>query len=183
MWKEVLGKFEEPYLPPNARSRKIYDTEKWVGYEVVLDVWEDVFAWGVLLVPNDIKPDERRPVVVCQHGRGGVPKNVVENAAEEDYYHQFAAQLADRGFVVFAPHNLYRGEDRYRWLGRKANGIKASLFSFIVAQHDQILRWLQTLPFVAGERIAFYGLSYGGETAMRVPSLLEGYCLSICSGD
>jgi hypothetical protein len=32
-------------------------------------------------------------------------------------------------------------------------------------------------------RVAFYGLSYGGKTAMRVPSLVENYCLSICSGD
>ncbi len=34
-----------------------------------------------------------------------------------------------------------------------------------------------------GDRIAFYGLSYGGETAVRVPTVLEKYCLSICSGD
>jgi hypothetical protein len=32
-------------------------------------------------------------------------------------------------------------------------------------------------------RIGFYGLSYGGKTAMRVPALLDGYCLSICSAD
>ena len=32
-------------------------------------------------------------------------------------------------------------------------------------------------------RIAFYGLSYGGKTAMRIPAVLEGYCLSICSAD
>jgi len=183
LWKEVLGKFEEPYLPANPRTRKIYDTEKWVGYEVVLDVWEEVFAWGILLVPKDIKPDERRPVVVCQHGRGVVPKDLVETTAEGEYYHQFAAKLADQGFVTFVPHNLYRGEDRYRWLARKANGVKASLFSFIIAQHEQILRWLQTLPFVDAARMAFYGLSYGGETAMRVPSILDRYCLSICSGD
>ena len=183
LWKEVLGKFEEPYLPPNPRTRKIYDTEKWVGYEAVIDVWEDVFAWGILLMPKGIKPGERRPVVVCQHGRGSVPMDVVENRPREDYYHQFAARLAERGFVAFVPHNLYRGEDRYRWLSRKANGVNASLFSFIIAQHDQILRWLETLPFVDGKRMAFYGLSYGGETAMRVPSILERYCLSVCSGD
>lgn len=182
-WTEVLGKFEEPYLPPNLRSRKLYETEKWIGYEVVLDVWQDLFAWGILLVPKNIAAGERRPVVVCQHGRGSVPMDVVEDRAKEDYYHQFAARLADRGFVVFVPHNLYRGEDRYRWLSRKANGVKASLFSFIIGQHDQILRWLETLPFVDAQRIAFYGLSYGGETAMRVPSILERYCLSICSGD
>jgi len=94
-----------------------------------------------------------------------------------------AARLAERGFVTFAPHNLYKGEDRYRWLDRKANTVGATLFSFIIAQHDQILRWLDTLPFVDGGRIAFYGLSYGGETAVRVPTILEKYSLSICSGD
>jgi hypothetical protein len=31
-------------------------------------------------------------------------------------------------------------------------------------------------------RIAFYGLPYGGQTAMRIPALLSGYSLSICSG-
>ncbi|MFQ5944398.1 MAG: dienelactone hydrolase family protein [Anaerolineales bacterium] len=180
-WEEVMGKFEQPLLPPNARTRKIYDTEKWVGYDVVLDVWQDVFAWGVLLVPKDIRTGEQRPVVVCQHGRRGLPKNVIEG--NDEYYRNFAAKLADRGFIVFAPHNLYRGEDRYRWLDRKANSVKASMFSFIISQHDQILRWLETLPFVDGKRIGFYGLSYGGETAVRVPTILEKYSLSICSGD
>jgi hypothetical protein len=33
------------------------------------------------------------------------------------------------------------------------------------------------------ERIGFYGLSYGGKTAVRVPPLLGGYALSICAGD
>jgi len=179
--EEVLGRFDDPFLPFNARTRKIYDTEKWIGYEVVLDVWQDVFAWGILLVPRDLKPGERRPVVVCQHGRGSLPKDTVEG--DDAYYHNFAARLADRGYVVFAPHNLYRGEDRYRWLSRKANGVKASLFSFIIGQHDQLLRWLESLPFVDGKRIAFYGLSYGGETAVRVPTVLERYSLSICSAD
>ncbi|MEX2301311.1 MAG: dienelactone hydrolase family protein [Bryobacterales bacterium] len=178
---EILGQFDQALLPPNARTRKIYDREKWTGYEVVLDVWPEVIAWGVILIPKNIAPGERRPVVVCQHGRRGVPSEVIEG--DNPAYHDFAARLADEGFVTFAPHNLYRGEDRYRWLDRKANSIKASMFSFILAQHEQILNWLGTLPFVDPARIAFYGLSYGGETAVRVPTLLEGYALSICSGD
>ena len=179
-WREAMGKFDDPLLAPNPRTRKIYDTPNWTGYETVLDVWPDVFAWGVLLVPKDIRPGERRPVVVCQHGRNGVPKDVIEG---NNAYNHAAARLAEEGFVVFAPHNLYRGEDRYRYLSRKANGVKASLFSFIIGQHDQLLRWLETLPFVDGSRMAFYGLSYGGETAVRVPAVLEKYALSICSGD
>jgi hypothetical protein len=181
LWEEVLGKLDDAPLAPNARSRKVYDTPKWTGYEVVLDVLPDVFAWGVLLLPKDLKPGEKRPVVVCQHGRNGVPKDVIEGNSPA--YHDFAARLADRGFITFAPHNPYRGEDRYRFLDRKANNVKASLFSFILAQHQQILKWLAAQPNVDPKRIAFYGLSYGGETAVRVPPLLDGYCLSICSGD
>jgi dienelactone hydrolase len=181
LWEEVLGKLDDPLLPSNPRSRKVYDREKWVGYEVVLDVFPGVFAWGVLLLPKDLKPGERRPVVVCQHGRNGLPRDVIEG--NNPAYHDFAARLADRGFIAFAPHNPYRGEDRYRFLSRKANTIKTSLFSFILAQHQQILAWLEKLPQVDPERIAFYGLSYGGETAVRVPPLLERYCLSICSAD
>ena len=177
----MIGRIDDPVLPPDPRSRRVYDTPKWAGYEVMLDVYPDVFAWGVLLVPKDIKEGERRPVVVCQHGRNGLPKDVIEG--DLPAYHDFAARLAERGFVTFAPHNLYRGEDRYRMLNRKGNPLKLSMFSFITAQHRQILDWLGTLPFVDRKRIAFYGLSYGGETAVRVPPLLDGYCLSICSGD
>jgi dienelactone hydrolase len=179
--EEVIGVIRDPVLPANPRSRRVYDRPKWTGYEVMLDVYPDVFAWGVLLVPKDVKEGERRPVVVCQHGRNGLPKDVIEG--DSPSYHDFAARLAERGFVTFAPHNLYRGEDRYRMLNRKGNPVKLSMFSFITAQHRQILSWLGTLPFVDARRIAFYGLSYGGETAVRVPPLVDGYCLSICSGD
>jgi dienelactone hydrolase len=178
---DVMGKFNVPYLPLNPRSRKVAETEQWTAWDVVIDVWPDVFAWGVLVVPKDLKPGERRPVVVCQHGRNGIPRDTIDGPSTA--YNGFAARLAERGFITFAPHNLYRGEDRYRWLNRKANNVRATLFSFIIGQHERILDWLATLPSVDSDRIAFYGLSYGGETAVRVPTVLEKYCLSICSGD
>src|SRR6266478_6552366 len=67
-WDEVIGRFPAASVSANPRSRKIYDKEKWDGYDLMLDVWPDVIAWGVLLLPKDLKPGERRPVVVCQHG-------------------------------------------------------------------------------------------------------------------
>ena len=179
--EEGIGKFDEELLQFNARSRMVKETDKWIAYDIVLDVYDDLIAWGVLVVPKDLKPGEKRPVVVCQHGRNGIPRDAIDT--HKTAYNDFAAKLAERGFITFSPHNLYRGEDRYRWLDRKANTIGCTLFSFIVAQHDQIIRWLDAQPFVDGDRIAFYGLSYGGETAVRVPTILEKYCLSICSGD
>ena len=185
-WEDVIGRFPKADLPANPRARKILDKPKWTGYEVTLDVWPDVFAWGILLVPKDLKPGERRPVVVCQHGLEGVPMDTINddpNASGYGAYKAYAARLAERGFITFAPHNPYRGRDKFRVLQRKANPLKKSLFSVILAQHDRILDWLGELPFVDPKRIGFYGLSYGGKTAMRVPSLLDRYCLSICSAD
>ena len=180
-YDEVIGRFDEELLPPNARSRKAYDTPKWAGYEVVLDVLPDVIAYGLLLVPKDMKEGERRPLVVCQHGLEGRPQDVM--AGDKAAYHDFAARLAERGFITFAPQNLYIFGDRFRTLQRKANPIKKTLFSVMVPQHQQITDWLKSLPCVDPERIAFYGLSYGGKSAMRIPPLVSNYCLSICSAD
>lgn len=181
--EEVIGQLPAPTLPMAPRSREIYDTPKWRGHEVTLDLYPDVFAYGILLMPKDLKPGEKRPVVVCQHGLEGRPTDVCNPKERTKYYNSFAAQLADRGYIVFAPQNPYIGRDLFRVLQRKANPLQLSLFSFIVRQHERILDWLVTLPNVDGDKIAFYGLSYGGKTAMRVPAILPKYCLSICSGD
>jgi hypothetical protein len=108
---------------------------------------------------------------------------VADPKVDSPYYHRFACRLAEMGFVTFAPQNPYIGGDAFRVLQRKANPLKLSLFSFIIRQHERALDWLASLPFVDPDRLAFYGLSYGGKTAMRVPAVLERYCLSICSGD
>jgi dienelactone hydrolase len=180
---EVIGRFDHPLLPPNPRTREIYNTPKFTGYEVLLDVFPDVFAYGILLLPKDLKPNERRPVVVCQHGLEGRPQDVADPNTDSHFYHHFAATLADQGFITYAPQNPYIFQDRFRTLQRKLNPLKKTLFSIIIPQHQQTTDWLASQPFVDPDRIAFYGLSYGGKTAMRVPPLVPRYCLSICSGD
>ena len=178
---EVVGNLNEPLLPFNARTRATWTNDRWTGYEVVLDVFPDVIAYGVLLLPKDMKPGEKRPVVVCQHGLEGRPTDTFLD--DHRAYHDFAAKLCERGFITFAPQNPYIFQDRFRTLQRKANAIGCTLFSVIVPQHQQIVNWLKTLPQVDGDRIGFYGLSYGGKSAMRIPALVTDYCLSICSAD
>ncbi len=185
-WKDVIGRFPDPDVPMNARSRMVKETEKVVIHEVTMDVWQDVFAWGWLALPKDLKPGEKRPVIVCQHGLEGLPEHVFETDETTGAwkpYKAFAMRLAEKGYIVFAPHNPYRGGDAFRTLQRKLNPLGKSLYSVINGQHQRILEWLGTQPFVQADKIAFYGLSYGGKSAMRTPAVLPGYCLSICSGD
>jgi len=183
IWEEVIGRLPAPALPANPRTKLIYDEPKFRGYEVMLDVWPDVFAYGILLVPKDLRPGERRPVVVCQHGLEGRSRDVADPKLDLPAYHRYAARLAEQGFITYAPQNPYIGQDRFRLIQRKAHPLKLALFSFILGQHERTLEWLSALPFVDPRRIGFYGLSYGGKTAVRVPPLLDGYALSICSAD
>jgi dienelactone hydrolase len=183
IWDEVIGRLPAANVPANPRTRLVYDEPKFRGYEVVLDVWPGIFAYGILLVPRNITAGQRLPVVVCQHGLEGRPQDVADPKTDSHYYHRFAAKLAEQGFVTFSPQNPYIGEDRFRIIQRKAHPLKLALFSFILGQHQRILEWLAAQPFVDSSRIGFYGLSYGGKTAVRVPPLLDGYALSICSAD
>jgi dienelactone hydrolase len=145
---------------------------------------EKVIAYGILTLPKDLdlSSGEKRPVVVCQHGLEGTPQDLI-GEAKHAAYKAYATRLAERGFITFAPQNGYKYFDLFRMQQIKAQSIGKTLFSIIVPQHRQITDWLAAQPWVDPDKIAFYGLSYGGETAVRVPTILEGYALSICSGD
>ena len=185
-WNEVIGRMPDPSLPMNAKSRFVRETDKVAIYEVTMDVWDDVFAWGWLCLPKDLKEGEKRPVVVCQHGLEGIPEDTIttdETQRAFKAYQAFALRLAEQGFVTFAPHNPYRGMHAFRTLQRKLNPLGLTLYSVINGQHQRILEWLKAQPFTQPDKIAFYGLSYGGKSAMRTPAVLTDYCLSICSGD
>ena len=207
VYDELIGRIPYDLLPPNARTRKIIDEPTHTGYEVVLEVWNSesnkgqgargkgemppvdqpstinhqpfssVIAGGILLLPKDLKPGEKRPVVVCQHGLEGVPMDTItEDPKSSGFgpYKGFSTALVKRGFIVYAPQNPYKGYDNFRVIQRKSNPLGRSLFSYIIPQHQQTLNWLASLPYVDADRIAFYGLSYGGKTAVRVPPMLAG---------
>ena len=131
----MIGRLPQPSPPANPRTRLIYDRPKFRGYEVMLDAWPGVSAYGILLVPKGIAAGERRPVVVCQHGLEGRARDVADPKIDSAYYHRFAVRLAEEGFVTFAPQNPYIGEDRFRIIQRKGHPLKLSLFSFILGQH------------------------------------------------
>jgi cephalosporin-C deacetylase-like acetyl esterase len=181
-WEEQIGKMPEATEPMKIESKLVYEQPNFNGYAVKIPVYKDVWSYGVLLMPKDIKPGEKRPVVVCQHGLEGRPDDIVD-PSKKTVYHAYGAALADRGYIVFAPQNPYIGRERFRTIQRKAWPLGQSLFAVIFRQHERILQWLESHESVDTSRIAFYGLSYGGKSAMRIPAALEKYCLSICSAD
>lgn len=183
--EEIIGVLPKPSGAPMPETRQLYDTHLFEGHEVYLPVYGEVFAYGVLLIPKGLKPGERRPLVIAQHGLEGRPQEIIQPtiANEMRTYQRFAARLAERGFIVFAPQNPYIHGSRFRQLCRKADPLRIGLFAFIAAQYSRSLDWLETLPFVDKDRIGFYGLSYGGATAVRVPAMEPRIKAVVCSGN
>ena len=180
-WEEILGKIADPYVSLNPRSRRVRQEHDWIAYDIVLDVWADVIASGLLLLPSDIQEGEKRPSVVVQPGLECTPYDAIDRDQAGTW--GVGARLADLGYVVFIPQNLYRGGDEFRALDKRARAINTTMWSIMIGQHEQILAWLGSLSYVDASRIGFYGCSYGGTTAMYLVSVVEGYCLSICSAN
>jgi len=182
---ELLGKLPVTAGPLRVETRKIYDTQLFEGWEVYQPVLDEVFSYGVLLVPRGLKAGERRPLVIAQHGLEGRPQEIVAPTQPGQMltYQRFAARLAERGFIVYAPQNPYIHGGLFRELSRKGDPLGLNLFAFVRAQYARSLDWLETLAFVDKDRIGFYGLSYGGYTAMRIPPLEPRIKAVICSGN
>ena len=182
--EQIIGHFDQKRLPLNPRTRKFQEGEGVVSYRVLLDTFPGMPLYGILTMPQNMPLDgsKKLPVIVCQHGLEGRPEDVI-GEAKYRAYKAFATRLAQRDYITFAPQNLYILFDRFRSLQFKANSLGKTLFSFLVPQHEQLTSWLAEQPWVESDKIAFYGLSYGGKSAMRIPALVERYCLSICSGD
>lgn len=182
---EIIGALPKPAGTPKPETRQIYDTHLFEGHEVYIPVDGEVFSYGILLIPKGMKPGERRPLVIAQHGLEGRPQEIIQPTipGEMKTYQRFAARLAERGFVVFAPQNPYIHGPKFRQLCRKGDPLAIGLFAFIAAQYSRSIDWLETLPFVDKDRIGFYGLSYGGATAVRVPAMEPRIKAVVCSGN
>ena len=68
------------------------ETDAWTAWDVLLDVYPGFEAWGTLVMLKNIPAGEKRPVVVCQHGRNGVPLDTID--AGKSAYSDYAARLA-----------------------------------------------------------------------------------------
>ncbi len=179
---EIIGKFDKAFLPLNIRSRKAYEAEDIVGYEIVMDVYPGIFSYGLLFLPKNLKTGEKYPTVVVQHGRNTRIEQLVEGA-EPQRLEGILTRLARKGYVTFAPQHLYMLEDTHRQIQRKAYPLKKTCFALMISMHRQVVRYLKTLPNVDMDRLAFYGHSYGGKSAMRIPPVIDDYKLVVTSGD
>lgn len=168
---DVIGRYPDAAGSFDARSVKVYDEADFTGYRLSVRLYDGVHAYGILLVPKNLRPGEKRPVVFTQHGLAGKPEDalgVVPNSAADAVYSRFGMRLAQRGYVVFAPMiSTQTGAERDS-VGRRAALVGQTTVGMELKKFGRTIDFLSTLPFVDAAKFGFYGLSYGGYTALWI---------------
>ena len=170
---QSLARVTGPPLPETGdrrpRTRCVRVTSTHSVYFVLLESVPGIDVAGYLLLPS--AGGGRRPAVICQHGLGGRPDAVAGLNDELEggwVYDRFAERLVQAGFVTFAPFMNWgwaRTEQRDT-LAKRAFALGFTPNRFEVAQLHAIVDFLQNRPEVDPQRIAFYGLSYGGHASL-----------------
>lgn len=144
---------------PAIINAKLYDT-----YEVMMETIPGLETAGYFLLPKGEGPF---PAVICQHGLMGRPEDVM-GLTTHWIYSRVAAGLAEKGYAIFIPFmNWGWGGTAYRdQLAKHAFALGITPNRFESAQLSAVVDFLQARPEVKRDRIAFYGLSYGGHASV-----------------
>lgn len=166
----------------HARTELVLSRDGYQAYRVLLDVTEGVQVYGNLLVP--LPAAGRRPAVLCQHGLSGTPEMITGLGQTQDTpYHEFGRRLAEQGYVVFAPLVLHYHP--VQWTNdqaRMADAVGITRVALPVAQTKRVVDFLQALPVVDPQRIGYYGLSYGGYSALWISPREKRLAAIVISG-
>ncbi|MEM9101543.1 MAG: S9 family peptidase [Pseudomonadota bacterium] len=112
-----------------------------------------------LYIPKTQKPRQGYPVVIDSYGGPGVQRVKNEWGSRNHYWHQVLVQA---GYMVFTLDN--------RGMGNRGKRFEDVLYKQLghYELKDQVAgaQFLQQRPDVDGERIAFFGWSYGGYMAL-----------------
>ena len=169
-WRDMLGIWPtaEERVPLAPERHVVAERADHTVYAVTFGTLPGIRSFAHLLVPKHI--EAARPAVICQHGMGGTPHSIAGLVEEDDAYHKFGQRLAERGYVVLAPHCINFVDWRNR-LHNKALLVGRTLMGLEIWREMRAVDLLETLPEVDSERIGFYGLSQGGKMALWFPPL------------
>jgi cephalosporin-C deacetylase-like acetyl esterase len=182
-YRQMVGTVPDDGTPMTVRSELALATKGYRAYRVTIDVVKGVSVYGNLLVPFNVQG--KRPAVICQHGFGGSPEKITGLGMKKDtVYHEFGRKLAENGYVVFAPMLMhYAPSEQVSKQMRQANAVGMMRVAMPVAKTNRVIDFLESLDYVDADRIGYYGLSYGGYSAIWMTPLIDRLAVSVISGN
>ncbi len=172
--------------------------EKWL-----IQTEPGIYMTFYLLIPNDMKPEEKRAAVICPHGHSANKDATAGNACFPEmaetissHNYDYGRQAVRRGFIAACPDARGFGERREKhiqnddnrlksschWLNHMANPIGRCVAGMWAWDLMRLADWLTALPFVDKNRLGCTGLSGGGLQTLYFSALDERVKYAAISG-
>ena len=113
---------------------------------------------GTIMLPRNLDKSKKHPAIVWIHGSGSDQNFLGWHPGSYRMYYSASVYLAQQGYVIITPD--YRGSSGFSrdWSTGVHMGLGIKDSADVLASAD----YLKTLPYVDPDRIAVWGLSYGG---------------------
>ena len=173
----TLGPFPDR-VPLRSRTLESTDCGRYVREKVEFFTESEEVIPAYICLPKNRK--SKTPAIFCHHQHDQnftLGKSEVVGLAG-DPHQAYAAELADRGYITFAPDAI--GFEERNWSGGTFETSYYELASRLVTGHTLLAKvlhdasvgidYLETREEVDSSRIGFVGHSYGGRMALWVPA-------------
>ncbi len=197
----LLG-FSRPRGPIEALTTERVRREGYVRERVLYRRGASAWVPSYVLIPESVRPGERRPAVLCAHGHD--PYNAAKRAVagiDEDeevarviqtYNCDYARQLALRGYIAIAPdwhafgerldRRSFRGGDPCDRLQLMASWLGYNILGLDVQDAVVGVDYLLSREDVDPSRIGMVGLSYGGRVTTFAAAIDVRIRVAVVSG-
>lgn len=150
-----------------AEEKSLGEDEVAVYRELRIPVLPGIHSIGLYLRPKGAAPDDKLPLVIAAHGRGGMPDQTADGKlpSMSRSRRDFAWDALRRGYAVWLPtyvHYGREGNDLRDRLTVRAWQAGTSLPAIEIGKTVKALDVLVQRPDIDPQRVAMVGLSYGG---------------------
>lgn len=111
-----------------------------------------------MIKPPNFDPSRKYPVLIYTYGGPG--SQIVANSWRGGIGRLWHQLMAQHGYIIFGLDNRGTGGRGTEWMWT----VYRNLGEYEVKDHVSGVRYLQSLPYVDGDRIGIWGWSYGGYT-------------------
>lgn len=150
-------------VPPPTKSTKLSDEEGYSIYRMTFKILDGVELSGLYFKMNT---DEKKPLVIVQHGGLGTPELIAGMYGSTQNYHQMLPSVIACGAHAFAPQLLLWDAQKYGVTHERAKldaalkRVGSSITAIELHGLTRILDYFETQDNIGN--FGMVGLSYGG---------------------
>jgi hypothetical protein len=174
--------------------------------KVIIQTEPEIYMPLYILIPDDLKENEKRPCVIAAHGHASGGKYAIAGNTDipgikeqiEKYNYDYGVKFVKKGYIVFCNdaraagerrEPLQQGESKEALLSSSCNSVNnaalslgQSLIGMMTWDLSRLIDYIETLDYCDSSMIVAAGFSGGGLQTLWLSAMDDRVKCSIISG-